>query len=173
MRIAAAEPHPCDHAPATSNRPMQNRKEWFDLPIARRPELMQILATLLAEVFVGTRFFGHDPNTTAVLPDLANVALYKQASGIVRNISREKGVEPEGMLKAMLRVFVEWRRPLVLVVPADAAHGLVLVLVIAVAVRHCGCFRFVSCSFSLFNLSSGPPAGPEGVLGRYCVFWGF
>jgi hypothetical protein len=134
---------------------------------------MQILTTLLAEILVGARFFCHDPNTTTMLPYLADVALHEQAGGIVRNIGREKWIEPKSMLETVLGVLVEWRRALVLVVAAHAANGFVLVLVITVAVRHGGRFGFVSSSFPFFNLSAGSPAGPEGVFRCNGVFWRF
>lgn len=132
---------------------------------------MQILATLLAEILIRTRLFGHDPNTTTMLPDLADVALHKQAGRIVCYIGREEGVDIDGMLKAVLGVFVERWRALVLVVAADAANGLVLLLKITVAVGHVNCVGFCCCPFPLFALSTGSAPCAEGFLGSYGVFW--
>lgn len=43
---------------------------------------VQVLATLLTEVFLWTRSFIHDPNAAPMLPDLAYVTLYKPAGSI-------------------------------------------------------------------------------------------
>ena len=79
-------------------QPMRTR----NLPIACRPKFMQVLAALLAEIFVGARFFSHDPDTAAVLPDLADVALHKQPSRIVGDVGREERILAEGVLETVL-----------------------------------------------------------------------
>jgi hypothetical protein len=132
---------------------------------------MQVLAALLAKIFVGARFFSHDPDTAAVLPDLADVALHKQPSGIIGDVGREERILAEGVLEAVFGVFVKGRGALVFLVAANAANGLVLFLIIAVAVRHVGSIGFVSRFFPLLDLSAGATAGSEWILGCDCVFW--
>lgn len=49
---------------------------------------MQVLATLLTEVFFWTGGLIHDTNTASVLPDFAAIALYEPSSGVFGESSR-------------------------------------------------------------------------------------
>jgi hypothetical protein len=77
------------------------------------------------------------------------------------------------MFEAVLGVLVKGRGPLVIVVAADAADGLVFFLEIAVAVRHGDCLGFAPCSVSFLGLSAGAAACAEWILGRDCIFGRF
>lgn len=88
---------------------------------------MQIFATLLAKILIWARFLGHDADAGTVLPDLANVALHKEASCIVRDIGLEDWINIEALLgTAPPGVLVQGRGAGVVVEAADAADGFVL-----------------------------------------------
>jgi len=107
---------------------------------------VEVLATLFAEVFLGAGVFVHDSNTTAVLPNFADVALQKEASQILRDICRiDEGIF-NPFFYSLLAVFVKqlWRAR-VFVEAADATNGLIVFPYLICAIRHlvlnCLCLR--------------------------------
>ena len=94
------------------------------LPIRCRGNPVQVLATLLTKVFLRTHRLVQDSNTTSVLPNLTDVALYEKASGVFR---KDHGgyrnsfwisIELRGCLSS---VSIRGRKPWVFLVTADAA----------------------------------------------------
>ena len=125
---------------------------------------MKVLATVLAEVFVGTRFLCHDSNTKAVLPDLANVALYEESGCVVGEIGRKYGIYVDRVFETLLDVVVNRWRAWILVKAANAADGLILFLDVFFPVTHSDYFEFCSCSLAVFALSTGTTPCSKSVL---------
>ena len=131
---------------------------------------MQIFATLLAKILIRACFLGHDADAGTVLPDLANVALHKEAGCIVGDIGLKDGIDLEALLgTAPPGVLVQGRRARVVVEAADAADGLVLLFNIINAAHIDGfCFGHGFGSFRVS--SSGAAAGGEGIFCHDGVF---
>jgi hypothetical protein len=72
---AASEPTSGAGSSATSCK--TNREEYA--PIGVFHKVVQVFSALLAEVLFGAGRFIHDADAPAMLPDLANVALYEEA----------------------------------------------------------------------------------------------
>jgi hypothetical protein len=49
-------------------------------------DLVKILAALFAKIFIGRAFGTEDANASAVLPDLANITLNKEAGNFVGEV---------------------------------------------------------------------------------------
>lgn len=90
-----------------------------NLPSVGREDLVVLLATLLAEIFVWGRLGAEDANAGSVLPDLANIALNEESSNVFSEFMCEKELGLWG---------VGGRRPGVVLGAADASNGLVLLI---------------------------------------------
>ena len=101
------------------------------LPIGAVEDLVQVLPTLLTIVFFGEGAVVNQPNTGAMLPDLADVALDEEACKIVGHDRREDGFNVVAVPGCLLEI-LGGRRPGVVFVAADAADGLVVLLDVVV-----------------------------------------
>jgi len=142
------------------------------VPIACRKYFVEVSATPFAEIFVWTGFLCHDANAGAVLPDLADVALYEKAGRLVGNIGREDGLDVCRFFENRLNFLVEGRRARVVVEAANAANGLVLLLGVVIVVGCFNCLYFCRNSVALISLSTGPTPSAKCVIGHDCVFGG-
>lgn len=96
---------------------------------------MEVLPTLFAKVFVRRAFLGHDADARAMLPDFADVALDVESRNIVRYIEAREYDGVMGVFR-LLRLVVQRGRTRVVVVAADAADSLVILLDVVAAVGH-------------------------------------
>jgi hypothetical protein len=124
--------------------------------------LMEVFPTLLTKVFVWGALFGHDADTSAMLPNFADVALHKEARDFVWDLDCRKEI---GILAVPTGsgIIIDGWGARVVVEPADAADGLVLFFDILAAVGHfdgCEMHRFVRIIF----LCAIPPPGRAGVV---------
>jgi hypothetical protein len=88
---------------------------------------MQVFTALLAKVFVGTCIFAHDAHATAVLPDLADIALQEEARQVFCNICDIDYRFFNTFSYTMLTVFVrELWRTWILFIAANAPNGFVI-----------------------------------------------
>lgn len=98
-------------------------------------DLVEVLTTFFAEVLVGGALLCENTDASAVLPDLADVALYEEARDFLGQLdaSEEVGF---GILLPVLGILFEGRRPWVFLGAADAADRLVVLLQLVVGVCH-------------------------------------
>lgn len=119
-----------------------------NIPVLRGVNHVQVLAALLAKILdvVRVRLFCGEAYAGTVLPRVADLALHKIASHVVGNLS-EDALEISGVSETKLGVRVEGRGPGIVIVAADAADGLVVLLgFIAVRAHASEGFQAVECS---------------------------
>lgn len=124
-----------------------------DLPIVCYQNLVRFLATLLAKVFVRGRLGAEDSDASAMLPNLANVALNEEAGNIFSELMCEKEVGLWG---------VDWRGAGILLRAADASDGLILLVLNVFASGHDNVIR--GRPLGLVVLAAFPPATEERVV---------
>ena len=91
---------------------------------------MQVFATLLAVILdvFGVRLFSCEADTGTVLPRVADLTLHEEPSQVIRNLNGKDAFVVNCVFNTMLRVFIKGRRPWVLVMTADAADRLVVLV---------------------------------------------
>jgi hypothetical protein len=67
----------------TCGRRIETGKVERFLPIVRDENFVQVFSTLLTEIFVRAGLCAYDSNTRTMLPDLADVALNKEAGSLI------------------------------------------------------------------------------------------
>src|SRR5690554_4741503 len=105
------------------------------LPVACFVYFVKVLSALLAEVLVGRALLGHDADAGAMLPDLADIALHKEARHILAHVESGEYYRVLCFLR-LFRDVVEGRGPRVVIEATDAADGLVVFLYVITTVRH-------------------------------------
>lgn len=128
---------------------------------------MEILAAFLAKIFIWGALFGHDTDTSTVLPDLANVALHEKSRDIVSNVNCAIDLIFFGFFGLFGDTLRRWRSGIV-VKAAYAADSLIIFLDL-VAIAH---FDGVSSGVSKSVLVLSAFAAAEEV-GIFEVFEGF
>ena len=121
-----------------------------NLPVTSCMNFVKIFPALLTEVFVRRHLGAEDANTSAMLPDFANVALNEEASNILCEFNAAKKVRIPALHGRATRVFLS---------VADASDGLVLVILeVLGAIGHFESFRtrrLVNCVFLAARTSAG------------------
>lgn len=105
------------------------------LPIACRMDLVQILATLLTEVFVGRTLFGENTDASTMLPDFADIALDEKSRYFVRQLDASKEVGLWIVL-SLFRILLERWRARVFVEATDTSYRLVVLLNVVTPSSH-------------------------------------
>lgn len=105
------------------------------LPIASLVNFVQVFPTLFAKVFVGGALLCHDSDTGSVLPYLADIALHIEARYVVCDIESSQYYGVWGVSRLFGFGVKGWRARVV-VEPANAADGLVILLNIIASVGH-------------------------------------
>lgn len=101
------------------------------MPCGAADDLVQVFSTFLAVVFFWQGAVINKTDAGAVLPDLADVALDEEARQIVCHDRREDGFNVVAIAGGLLEV-LKGRRAGVVLIAADAADGLVVLLDVVV-----------------------------------------
>ena len=135
------------------------------VPIRSCRYFMRILLTLLAKIFVGTRFFSPYSDASSVLPNLADVALHEKARYIIGRICRSSfDALPDPMFAVVVAV---WRRPWIVFVATDASNSAVVFSLFFYAIHHFHLDRLCFGTFIIsFVASSAFPTCLNCVVGN-------
>lgn len=136
-----------------------------NLPIWRCEYLVKVAPTLLTKVLFWTRLLVLDSDTTTMLPDLANVALYEEACQVVGEVTRSWDFIVNGVLDARLGVLLARRREAGIVFETtDAANRLIVFGDGHVIYRVVPVYIF----FNLVSLSAFSPSRLLRIFDRRC-----
>lgn len=113
---------------------------------------------------LGIGLLGGEADASAVLPCVADLALHEEAGQLVGDLDGEDAFVVNCVLDAVLRVLVKGRRARVLVVAADAADGLVVLLDVVGRGRHADDV-WPGQLVAVVVLAAGAATSKDGVLG--------
>lgn len=99
----------------------------MNVPITRGVNLVEVLTTLLAKIFIWRTFRAKDTDASAVLPNFANVALNEEASDVLSEFNGGKEIGVWSVDRWATRVVFR---------AADTPDGLIFFLEVIASVSH-------------------------------------